>query len=330
MFRIHSFAKGVATAVASLCAVQAAQAETITVDGVYAARAPLPADVELVLIDRFRGDLGQDMELALTDVLGNVTIRGRPYFDLITPNALRGASVEVEGNDGTVSAVALVPDAELRGTLRSEVIEREVEPKIERECAKRDEDDKCVERREVRIECRELTVRVDPRILLTGANGEQLYSQNGPRVAAQRFCADEDGVPSSLEMENELINALADEIRRDLAPAESRRDIRVMERRKALRKDDRRPFRDAVKATKSDVNAACDAFEALEATNPDHVSILFNIGLCNESAGELEAALEYYRRALTIDPGRDYPQDAMRRVRSRISAEEHLAERAAL
>lgn len=330
MFRIHNFAKTFAAAAATLCAVQAAHAETITVEGVYASRAQLPADVELVLVERFRGDLGQDLELALTDTLGNVVIRGTPYFDLITPNALRGASVEVQGNDGTISARPLVPDAELRGSLRSEVIEREVKPKIERECAKRDEDDKCVERREVRIECRELTVRVDPRILLTGANGEQLYSQNQPRVASERFCADEDDVPSSLEMENDLINALANDIRLDLAPIQSRRDIRVMERRKDLRKDDRRPFRDAVKATKNDVNAACDAFEALEGANPGQVSVLFNIGLCHESAGELDAALEYYGRALEVDPGRDYPTDGLRRVRSRIGAEEHLAERDSL
>jgi len=330
MFQNLRFVRGLLGAVATLCVVQAVQAETISVEGVYASRAQMPADVELILIDQFRGDLGQEMELALTDALGNAYIRGEPYFDLITPNALQNAVVEIEGNEGTVVTRPLVPDAEFRGTVRSEIVEREVEPKIERECAKRDEDDKCVERREVRIECRELSVRVDLRLLLTGATGEQLYSQNEPRVAAERFCADEDSVPSGLEMENDLINALADAIRADLAPTQSRRDIRVMERRKDLRKEDRRPFRAAVRATKDNVNAACDAFEALEVTNPDHISVLFNIGLCHESAGDLEKARDYYSRALVIDPDRDYPKDRMRRVLSRIRAEEHLAERASL
>lgn len=322
--------KGITVATAMLCALQTAQAETIAVEGVYAARADLPPDIELVLIDQFRGDLGQDLELALIERLGNVYIRGEPYFDLITPNALRSAEVQVEGNDGTVSSRPLVPDAELRGTVRSEVIEREVRPKIERECAKRNAEDKCIERREVRIECRELSVRVDPRLLLTGASGEQLYSQTEPRVAAERFCADQSGVPFSLDMENELIDALADDIRRDLAPRERRQGIRVMESRRNLRKEDRRAFRDAIKLTDGDVNAACDGFEALEAANPEHASVLFNIGLCHESSGELEAALDYSARALVTDPGRDYPTDGMRRVRSRIRAEEDLAVRAAL
>lgn len=316
--------------VAMLGTAHAAQAETITVEGVYASRFDLPPDVELVLIDRFQGDLGQDLEIALTDVLGNVYIGGEPYFDLITPNALSNAVVEVESEDGSIATRPLVADAELRGTVRSEVVERRVEPKIERKCVARDEDDKCVERRERKIECRKLSVRVDPRILLTGASGEQLYSETTSRFAEKKFCADQSSVPSSLEMENDLINDLADDVRRDLAPVQSRRDIRVMERRKDLRKEDRRPFRNAVKATDESVAVACESFQALEATNPQHASVLFNIGLCNESAGELEAAIDYYARALEVDPGRDYPTDGLRRVRSRIRAEEHLAMRASL
>ena len=305
-------------------------AETITVDGIYPARADLPADIELVLIDRFRGDLGQDLELALSDRLGSVSIRGEPYFDVITLNALQNAVVEIEGNDGTVTTRPLQPDAELRGTVRSEVIEREVDPKRERECVKRDEDDKCVEKQETRIECRELSVRVDLRLLLTSSTGQQLYSQTEPRVLAERFCADENDVPSSLDMANALIDQLAGDIRRDLAPMQSRRDIRVMERRKDLRKEDRRRFRDAVKATDDNAAIACEGFEALEASNPEHVSVLFNIGLCKESTGRLDDALDYYARALLVDPGRDYPAEGLRRVRSRIRAEEHLAERSAL
>lgn len=317
-------------ALVALGAAHGASAETITVEGVYSARADLPPDLELIVIDQLQGDLGQDLELALTDRLGNVIIRGEPYFNIITPSALRDAKVQVEGEDGTITSHPLAADAELRGSVRSEVIEREVEPKKKRECVRRDNDDKCVERREVRIECRELSVRVDPRLLLTGAFGEQLYSHSEPRVAIERFCADSDYVPSILDMENSLIDAMADDIRRDLAPIERREGIRVMESRKNLRKEDRKPFRNAVKLTDDNEELACDGFESFEATNPTHVSVLFNIGLCRESAGRLEDALEYYDRALMADPGRDYPTDGIRSVRSRMRAEEQLALRDAL
>lgn len=307
-----------------------AAAETIPVRGVYSGNVDVPADIELIVVEPFGGDVGQDVELALTDVLGGVSIRGAPWFDLISPDALINATVEVEGNAGTVTRAALAPDARLRGTVRSEAYEREVEPRIERECVARDDDDKCTERREVRIECAELTVRVDPRILLLTARGEQLYSHNQSRSESVRFCADDGAVPSVLDIANTMVDGIVGTIRADLAPTESLRNIRVMERRRDLRREDRGAFRDAVRATNESIEAACSGFEALEVANPAHVSVLFNIGLCYESGGELEAAADYYTRALAIDPGRDYPGDGMSRVRSRQRAEALLAEREAL
>ena len=94
-----------------------AHAETIPVEGVYAARANIPADVELIVIDRFGGDLGQDVELALTERLSGIIIRGEPFFELIRPRDLRNAVVEIEGEDGTIQTRPLAADAELRRRL---------------------------------------------------------------------------------------------------------------------------------------------------------------------------------------------------------------------
>ncbi|WP_299192082.1 tetratricopeptide repeat protein [uncultured Erythrobacter sp.] len=330
MGALSKIAKAALAGCAAIVAMQPLGAETIPVSGVYAPDVALPADIELIVIERFRGDVGSDVELALTEALGNVIIRGEPWFELARPRDLRDAVVEVEGNDGTIHTVPLVADAELRGTVRSEVIERRVDDKVERECVARDEDGDCIERREVRIECREISVRIDPRILLIAQNGEQLYSQNRSRTEAERFCLDSYSVPSSLDMGNALIARLVADIRGDLAPVQSRRNIRVMESRSDLNRADRRPFRDAVRATNESIEAACSGFEALEATNPAHVSVLFNIGLCYESGGELERAADYYSRALEVDPDKDYPRDGMRRIRSREQAEIMLAEREAL
>ncbi len=327
MKQLNGFlARGLAVC-ALMVSGSAAQAESIAIEGVYAARADIPADVEVILIDRFRGDLGQDTELALTDILGGVFIRGEPYFDLITPGALRKAVVEVEGQDGTVISRPLEADAQLRGTVRSEVTERDVEPRIKRECAVRDEDGDCTERREIRIQCSELRVDVEPRLMLTASDGRQLYSNSAPRSETVRYCADDSSVPSSLAMANGMIDELVADIRSDLAPRESTRSIRVMERRRDLRRENRDAFRAAVGLVEDDVAAACAAFLALEEGNPDHVSVLFNNGLCLEWNGDLNGAEFYYRRALELDPGRDYPSDGMRRIGSRRKAEALLAQR---
>jgi len=303
-----------AGAFAALFAHSAA-AETLPVRGVYAANIDLPAGTQLIEIERFRGDIGSDVELALTDA---------DFFQL---GRGQSRTVEVEGNDGTTTSYPIEPDAILRGTVRSEVIERDVQPRIERECVRRDEDDKCVERREVRIECRELTVNVRPRITLASATGAPLYSHNRNRSQSERFCADDGSVPSSFDLLDQMVRSIVEQVRSDLAPVERNRNIRVMERRRDLRREDRDAFRDAVRATETSIEAACSGFEALEATNPEHVSVLFNIGLCFESGGELERAGQYYDRALTIDPGREYPSDGISRIRSRMRAEEQLAAR---
>lgn len=305
----------------------AAQSESIAIDGVYAARADIPAQVEVILIDRFRGDLGQDTEIALNVALGGVFIRGEPFFNLIRPGAVQKAVVEMEGQDGTVSSRLLQPDAELRGTVRSEVTERDIEPRIDRKCTVRDGEGECTGWRETRVQCRELRVQVEPRILLSTADGRQLYSQSTPRSQAARYCADDGSIPSSLGMANEMIDALVADIRNDLAPREFTRNIRVMERRRDLRREDRDTFRDAVRGVEENVEEACAGFFALEETNPDHVSVLFNIGLCLEWNADLNGAEFYYRRALELDPGRDYPSDGLRRLTSRRKAEAILAQR---
>lgn len=313
--------------VAAILATSSAAAETIQTRGVYAANIDLPADIQLITIERFRGDLGQDVELALTHVLGSVLIRSEPYFDLITPGVLQKAVVEVEGQDGTITSRPLVADADMRGTVRSEEIERDVEPRIDRECIARDKDGDCTERREIRIQCRELSVRVDPRILLIASDGLQVYSYSTSQTRSERYCADDGSIPSSLGMANDLVDQIVVNIRRDLAPTESVRNIRVMERRRDIRREDRDAFRDAVRATQSDVGAACAGFMALEGANPTNVSLLFNIGLCFESTADLNDAENYYRRALELDPGRDYPTRGLRRVNSRMRAEANLAAR---
>ena len=73
----NSFACGT-LGCAALLAASSAGAETIQTRGVYASDAEIPADVQLIMMDRFGGDLGRDVELALTDVLGGVLIRSEP------------------------------------------------------------------------------------------------------------------------------------------------------------------------------------------------------------------------------------------------------------
>jgi len=306
-----------------------ARAETLRVSGVTAPRANIAGDMELIVMERLRGDLGSDAEFALRDALARVSIAGEPWFEILTPEALNNAVVEIESEDGSTYDQPLAADATFRGSVRSEVLERDIEPRFETECVERAADNSCTKESEVRIECAELTVRIRPRLALINGTGQQIYTYGRANLRQERYCADDIDVPSVLDMSDGLIDQMASDMRRDLAPFEYTRWVRVMERRRGLKGDDRDAFRDAVRLTKQNARAACDAFRALEASNPQHLSVLFNIGLCHESSQEIDLATDYYQRALAIDPDHDYPRRGLSRVRRYQSGLAFLAEREA-
>ena len=294
-------------------------AETLPVTGIYGSGVEISPEIEVVAIERMGGDAGPVLAIELSEALSDATINGRSYFRVIP--ATSGPIVIYHTSaspDAAVSAATQddpeAPDAVLRGSVRSEVTDIESSPRTERECVRRDDRGKCVEHRNVSIPCRELRVTLDPRIALIGVDGRQLYSESSRWHDAKTYCATDYGTPSANDMFSGLLAGLVRRVRLDLAPEQRSQDIRIMESRSNLRRSDRGAFRDAVRLTKNDPLAACLAFEALEAANPTQTSVLFNVGLCRESEGALDAAEVHYRRVLEIEPGKDHAVSGLARL----------------
>jgi len=126
-------------------------------------------------------------------------------------------------------------------------------------------------------------------------------------------------------MVEELARGFADELRRDLAPTARLEDIRILESRDGIAKADHARFKAAIRQTKNDVAGACAAFDGLLAAYPDAVSLIFNVGLCHESAGELAEASGQYQAALALSPRKLEPQEGLGRIVSRLRAEQQLS-----
>jgi tetratricopeptide (TPR) repeat protein len=168
-------------------------------------------------------------------------------------------------------------------------------------------------------------VTLRPEVRLVSREGELLYGKGDQIVTSRRFCKDEEGTPPVDWMIEELARQFADAVRYDLAPVQRYETIRVLESRTGMSKADQATFKTALRLTKTDVAEACGVFADLRATNPQNVTILFNVGLCIERLGDLDGAAELYEQALAISPRKLEPQEGLGRIASRRRAERQLS-----
>jgi len=290
---------------ACLFAVHAANAETLPVRGVYPAMNDEAAALNTIAIEAFGGVDGQAIGIAAGDMLRAVRVEGEPWFRIVPASARMDS------------------DAVLQGTANAESWRRDSGTREVERCVERDENRDCIREEKRQIPCWDTVVRLEPRIRLVAGDGRLIHAKDEGREASRRFCRDDDP-PSVESMISELVDGIAQQLRFDLAPVDRLEDIRVMESRDGLQGEDRNAFREAVRLTKSDRAAACAQWEALEPANPENVSVLFNLGLCAESADELGQAESYYRRALMSSSRADYPNQGLARIEARHRAASQL------
>ena len=285
------------------------RAETLPVEGLYAAADDNVAEIRAIAIDPLAGGDADRLALAIEQALRTASIDGQPWF-----------GVALAGGFGD----AAVPDAVLSVFANTQVGESRAEPKKIKRCAERDAAKKCIRETVDVYRCRNLTVSFDPEARLISLAGERLYAASDEMSRTEHFCEDE-SEPSVDAMIDDMAGKFARKVRLDLAPEFRREGQRVLEGRKGIAKADRNAFKNAVRLTKNDPFGACAAFADLEAGNPRDISVLFNIGLCRESEGDLDGALAYYGRVLEIAPRQAHAEAGAARIASRRRADDQVA-----
>jgi hypothetical protein len=299
-------------------------AETLPVEGIYAAGADAPSRAHSIAIAGFAGRGGERLAFAIDTALRGAVIEGRPWFELTFSEPPRGTSYTYD-RDADPAAYRGGADAVMRGIAEVEWHDREDGTKEVEECVLRDDRGKCSEKKKVYVPCRTREVTLRPEVRFVAREGELLYGMGDQLTTSRRFCKDEDDSPSVDSMVEELARQFADAVRFDLAPVQRYETIRVLESRDGMSKPDQTAFRAALKLTKTDPAGACRAFEALEASNPQSVTLQFNIGLCREGEGDLAAAAARYEAVLATNPRKLEPQDGLARIASRQRAERQLS-----
>jgi hypothetical protein len=314
----------IVSAIAAVLTGHAAQAETLRVEGIYAAETDAPSQARSIALASFDGRGGERVAFAIDEALRGAVIAGQPYFAVTFAAPDSGGSYRYD-RAADPDAARGGADAVMRGI--ADVAVRNVDngTKEVEECVRRDDRDKCLERKKVSYPCRLRTVELRPEVRLVAREGALLYAKGDTLIASQRFCEDE-GRPSPVEtVVQQLAADFAAGVRNDLAPTERAEDIRILESREGIAKADHNAFRAAVRLTKTDPDGACRAFAALEAAYPRDISIQFNLGLCHESKGELAEAAAQYDIVLQLKPGKLEPQEGLSRLASRERAERQLS-----
>lgn len=298
---------------AALCAVAIlsaapAAAETLRVEGIRPADNPALIGVRSVASDRFAGQDGDMFAMMVEDRLREASFDGEPWLRVVSARYGR------EDVDAIMTGYA---QADV--TYTKEMAKRE-------ECMERDDRNKCTRKEWTERECRRRTISMTGEIRFTTMDGAQLYRNEAREEDSLVICKGDDAPPA----EEGVIRALSGNVSRTLTaplfPYRHRRDIRVSERKKDLPKADQELFKQALKATKRDAYQACVIWSEMGTRYPNNATLLFNQGLCRESAGDWAGAEEFYRATLAVNPKEDYASDGLKRLNSWRRGESQVAE----
>jgi hypothetical protein len=299
---VGKFAMRTIAAMLAVCGAGSAAAETLTVTGWYAAEDRGPAMLRSIGVDRFDGDEGPMIASAIERELGYRQGRdGRPYF------IVRSRYGNAEGM--------------VHGDLRLRTNYESFKRKVKR-CVADTSSTKCKDKEKVEVDiyCDRRIITATANVKITRlADDATIYNRTLSQRDENEIC--EGDRPESHNMDS-IVQSLTRDIARQLAgqitPYGSTDKIRIRESRSGLSKEDGNQMKALIAATKTNEGAACAGWREMEARGVSHSTLTFNLGLCAESAGELDEALNYYRPLSSSADG----NESIRRVNRRIAGEE--------
>ncbi|WP_428627706.1 hypothetical protein [Sphingopyxis sp.] len=254
-----------------------ATAETLTIQAADPADANIN-DLLSISVERFEGEDGAAFAQALEAELAAATFRGGPFYRVVAPES--GAPA----------------DALITGTVRGSVEEVAVIEK-RRRCTEYDPADKkkCIKEIDADIRCRRRTATVATTVRLVAlGDGSIRYTRPLSARDQQTFCPDRSAPQSVEDYFTATFRSQVRAIRRDLAPRDYSLDVRVDESTKGLTKPAQAAFKAAVRLTKTDPDGACTAWTVLTRDVEPTAPLAYNLGLCEEMAGDLDAAVDWY------------------------------------
>jgi len=295
----------------------------------------------------FSGPEGKEFAAELEGVLASIGIDDKRYFTLVDRASLDKTISEMQlSQSGLVDQKTAAKIGKLVGAqgIYTGIVTQnnnDDSPYQERRSTctqyetKRDKDGKiyrgaCISWRNYQVNCtkRVASFAVSPK-LVEVSTSKILYSRNLSATTESTGCADTNPVQSEYVLIEKAKEAVKKEFRRDIAPYYVTREIKLMGSTDGIESSE---AKDKLKnglayADKGRMDNACELWGEARNLAGNSYALLYNLGVCAESRGDLDAALSLYRQA---DKKLGKPDDditlALNRVSNAIKNKEKLKE----
>jgi len=284
----------------------------------------------------FSGPEGREFAAELESVLASIGIDDKQYFTLVDRASIDKVLSEMKfSQSGLVDEKTAVRLGKLVGAqgIYTGVVNRnnyDDSRYTERRqtCTQYEQkrDDKgriyqgaCVRWRNYTVQCKKRVANfaVTPR-LVDVTTGRVIYSRNISALKNSTGCEDTQPVQSEMVLLEQAKEQVKKEFRQDIAPYYVMREIRLIDSTDGI---DSKEAKDKLKrgmeyADKARMDNACELWGEARNIAPGSYALLYNLGVCAESRGDLDAALSLYKQS---DKILGKPDDDITLALSRVS-----------
>ncbi|WP_022851834.1 CsgG/HfaB family protein [Limisalsivibrio acetivorans] len=296
---------------------------------------PHAAEPKTVAVMPFSGNMGAQASVALESALSSVKVDGREYFTIVDRVALQNIvdeqNLAISGltESGDLMRVGALTGAEgiYTGYAYFDTETSHFHRKVTR-CAQRDKDNKCVQWGEYNEPCTRVSVSVSLNPRLTDVStGRVLFSYKYTKNRSAEKCASDTyySLPSSSELKNRALNAMINEFITDVAPHTVVIEIKLMKSPAPEDKKAEELLKAGISfAEENRMDRACRLWREAEVIGRS-AALLHNIGVCEETEGNYNEALNYYNSAdrMLMEP-EDILNESLRRIKNRLREVEEL------
>ena len=265
----------------------------------------------------FSGPSGQEFAAEIEGVLASKSIDDKQYFILVDRASIDKTMSELQFSQSALidqkSAAKIgmlvgaqgiytgsVTASQVKDSLYKEKRQECAQHKIERDKKGNEYEGKCINWRNYNVTCtkRDANFSVTPK-LIEVSTAKILYSRNLSSSSSSSGCED----TSPPKSEQELLDKIKEDVKRqfikDIAPYYITVEIKLMDSTNQIESSD---AKDKLKqgidfADKGRMDNACEIWGQARILAPGSPSILYNLGVCAESRGDADAALNLYKQA---------------------------------